>query len=78
VHHVGARGGTSAKVFKGWTLTLPARETVERSRRHSLRPVTTRRYHAGAHRIDLLVNGRVAAQASFRLKDGSRAAGTGR
>lgn len=78
VHHVSARGGTSVKVFKGWTLTLPARETVERSRRHSLRPVTTRRYHAGAHRIDLLVNGRVAAQASFRLKDGSRAAGAGR
>jgi 3-methyladenine DNA glycosylase AlkC len=78
VHHVGARGGTSPKVFKGWTLTLPAREAIERSRRHSLRPVTTRRYHAGAHQIDLLVNGRVVAQASFRLKDGSQAAGAGR
>jgi 3-methyladenine DNA glycosylase AlkC len=67
VHHVKADGRSAAKVFKGWSLALAAGETRVLARRHAVRPITTRRYFAGVHRVDLLVNGRVAAQASFRL-----------
>jgi 3-methyladenine DNA glycosylase AlkC len=70
VHHVKADGTTRAKVWKGWNLELPARGERVLEKRHSLRPVTTRRLHAGKHAVDLLVNGRVVASASFTLRDG--------
>lgn len=67
VHHVKANGGTSPKVFKGWTLALAPGETRQLSRSHSLRPVTTRRYYPGLHRIELKANGTVVAEACFTL-----------
>jgi len=67
VHHVKADGGTSAKVFKGWKIELPARGHVELVKRHSLKPVTTRRYHAGRHVVEVQANGLVVAEAAFML-----------
>jgi hypothetical protein len=67
VHHVKADGGTSPKVFKGWTVTLPARATQQFVKTHSLRPVTTRRYHGGRHVVEVQVNGRIEAAADFVL-----------
>jgi 3-methyladenine DNA glycosylase AlkC len=69
VYHARANGGTSVKVFKGWALTLAPCETRLLDKRHSLRPVTTRRQHPGPHRIDLRINGQVAASAGFELLD---------
>jgi 3-methyladenine DNA glycosylase AlkC len=67
VHHVKADGSTSPKVFKGWVIELPARGSIELARAHSMRPVTTRRYHPGRHTVALQVNGRVEATADFIL-----------
>jgi 3-methyladenine DNA glycosylase AlkC len=67
VHHVRANGGTSEKVFKGWVLELPAEQSRELSRRHSFRPVTTRRYYPGRHTIELRINGEPSASGSFEL-----------
>jgi len=68
IHHVKANGSSSPKVFKGWTLTLAAGETRAFARSHAVRPITTRRYFAGAHRVELLINGRVEAEAAFELR----------
>ena len=68
VHHVKANGGTSPKVFKGWKLTLGARESARLVKSHSLRPVTTRVLYPGEHRVDVQVNGKVVAGASFTLR----------
>lgn len=68
VHHVKARGDTSAKVFKGWVLDLAAHEERALGKRHSMRPITTRRYHAGRHEVDLRVNGEIVASAHFDLQ----------
>ena len=68
VHHVRANGGSSAKVFKGWKLTLAAGETRTLDKRHSLKPVTTRTLYPGLHRIELLVNGLALAEATFDLR----------
>jgi len=68
VHHQRANGGTSAKVFKGWKLALPAGAEVALDKRHSLREVTTRRLYPGLHRVDLQVNGAVVATAAFELR----------
>jgi 3-methyladenine DNA glycosylase AlkC len=67
VHHVKANGSTSAKVFKGWTVPLAAGEHRSLVKRHSLKLITTRRYHPGLHRVVLLVNGAELADARFEL-----------
>jgi 3-methyladenine DNA glycosylase AlkC len=68
VHHVKANGDTSAKVFKGWKLNLGVGESVSLDKRHSLKEITTRRYHAGVHRVELLVNGKCVAERAFQLQ----------
>ena len=67
VHHIKAHGGSSAKVFKGWTLTLAPGESRRLEKSHSMREITTRRYHAGKHRVDVRINGQVVAEAAFSL-----------
>jgi 3-methyladenine DNA glycosylase AlkC len=67
VHHVKADGSRTPKVFKGWTIELPARGEATLVKRHSLRPVTTRRYHAGEHGLVVQVNGRPVAESTFTL-----------
>jgi 3-methyladenine DNA glycosylase AlkC len=68
VHHVKANGSTSPKVFKGWQLTLPPRGGLELSKRHAVKPITTRRYHPGRHPVVVQINGRPVAEAAFVLK----------
>jgi 3-methyladenine DNA glycosylase AlkC len=68
VHHVKANGSTSDKVFKGWTIELAANEECALRKRHSMRLITTRVYHAGHHAVDLRINGQVVASAGFDLR----------
>jgi 3-methyladenine DNA glycosylase AlkC len=67
VHHVKAHGGTSAKVFKGWKLIVAPEESRTVTRQHSFKAVTTRRYHAGRHMVDVVINGAVAASSGVDL-----------
>ena len=67
VHHVKASGATSAKVFKGWLLRLAPGESRRLVKTHSMRAVTTRRYHAGRHAVDMRINGQAVAHAAFSL-----------
>lgn len=67
VHHVKANGSTSPKVFKGWALELPPRGMLRLEKRHAIRPITTRRYFSGRHRVTVQVNGRDVAEAAFEL-----------
>lgn len=67
VHHVKANGESSPKVFKGWVLDFQGREARELRKAHSMKLVTTRRYHAGRHIVELRINGRVEASAWFDL-----------
>jgi len=68
VHHVKADGSTSPKVFKGWRVTLAPREARTLERRHAVRPITTRVYHPGRHRVVVQVNGQPVAEAAFALR----------
>lgn len=67
VHHVKADGRNTPKVFKGWRIELAPHATLELVKRHSMRPVTTRRYHPGPHPVSLRINGRVVAETGFVL-----------
>jgi 3-methyladenine DNA glycosylase AlkC len=68
VHHVKANGSTSPKVFKGRQVVLQAGQRLLWRKRHSLKPITTRRYFSGEHRVALLINGQSVAEAVFRLR----------
>lgn len=67
VHHVKAAGHRTAKVFKGWRIELAPGEARTLVKRHAVKPITTRIYHAGPHAVDLRVNGQVVAEAGFEL-----------
>ena len=67
VHHVTARGVPSPKVFKGWSVTLAPGESRTLSRRHSLKVITTRRYHSGWHAVTVQANGAPIAQDGFTI-----------
>ncbi|MGR4884650.1 DNA alkylation repair protein [Streptomyces sp. LARHCF249] len=67
IHHTKANGGRTPKVFKLTTRTLAAGETLTGTKRHSFKPITTRRYHSGEHLVQLQVNGRVRGEAGFSL-----------
>ncbi|MFT3807845.1 hypothetical protein [Arenimonas sp.] len=67
VHYLKSNGGSSPKVFKGWTLQLGAGETRRLEKTHSFRPVTTRTLYHGTHRLQLQVNGKVVAEAAIML-----------
>jgi len=68
LHRVLANGSTAPKVFKGWMVELAGGDTLRLTKRHALREVTTRRTYPGCHRIEILINGRAAAQADFDLR----------
>lgn len=71
IHHVNATGSTSPKVFKWTTLSLGPDEAAVLRKTRRIQTASTRRYHAGTHRIDLQVAGRVVASSSFELRDSS-------
>ncbi|MBB4188342.1 DNA alkylation repair protein [Sinorhizobium terangae] len=67
VHHQKANGTMSPKVFKWTTMTLKPGAALEIEKSHPIRPITTRRYYAGAHRVVVLINGQPVAGADFEL-----------
>jgi 3-methyladenine DNA glycosylase AlkC len=67
IRFVKANSGTSAKVFKLRTLTLNPGEQIRLQKRHSLRPITTRRYYPGQHRVEVQINGVILGGADFDL-----------
>jgi 3-methyladenine DNA glycosylase AlkC len=73
IHYVKRSGETSAKVFKLRTIVLAPAEARTLTHRQVIRNFTTRTHYPGLHRVDLLLNGRVVAQADFHLKPGANA-----
>lgn len=67
IHHRKANGSTSPKVFKWTTRELEAGEVLELSKSHSMRKVTTRKYYAGEHAVEVLINGTSVAKRQFVL-----------
>lgn len=68
IHHRKANGSTSPKVFKWKTLVLPGRSEHRAKRRHPIRPITTRRYYAGTHFVEIQINGQSFGRAAFELE----------
>lgn len=70
IHHLKANGETSPKVFKGKTFTLAAGKSLTIARKHPMKPITTRVYYAGAHALEIQINGVLMGRVEFELAMG--------
>lgn len=68
VHHRKKDGSLSPKVFKWKALLVKKGERVSLAKRHAIKLISTRKYYAGAHAVEVFVNGKSAARADFTLK----------
>ncbi len=67
IHHMKSNGQTSPKVFKFRTVNIASGETMCLTRRHAIKPVTTRKYYPGEHAVEILINGKPFGKAAFTL-----------
>ncbi|MCA9923995.1 MAG: DNA alkylation repair protein [Anaerolineales bacterium] len=67
VYFVKANGQTNGKVFKWKTAVLPPNDAFTAQKTHTIKPITTRRYYPGDHRVELQINGRPFGEAQFEL-----------
>lgn len=67
IHHIKANGAVTAKVFKWKNITLPPNETIQLTKSHPFKLITTRKYYAGTHSIELLMNGISLSKVDFEL-----------
>lgn len=68
VHHMKANGQTSPKVFKLRTLEIAPGATVELTKTHAIKPITTRKYYPGEHAVEILINGKTFGRVPFMLR----------
>jgi len=67
IHYRKTSGTLAPKVFKLKELDLKPKQTVAISKSHWFKDFTTRKHYAGAHKIELMVNGKVIADKKFDL-----------
>ncbi len=68
IHYRKAGGGTSRKVFKLKEVELGARASINVTKRQRIVDFSTRKHYPGEHMLEVMVNGKVHAQASFVLR----------
>ncbi len=67
MHFLKANGRTAPKVFKLKKLSLARGQTATINKKMAIRPISTRRYYAGAQRLEIQVNGKILGGADFEL-----------
>lgn len=67
LHFVKANGKTKPKVFKLKNTELKVGETLNFSKAFSFKPITTRKYYAGEHKIEILINGKAVDDLVFNV-----------
>lgn len=67
VYFVGAHQSERRKVFKWTEIRARSGDVVDMQKRHLFKPITTRRYYSGLHRVELLINGSAVALDTFQL-----------
>jgi len=67
IYHVKANGTLTNKVFKWRNISLAPQQAVALQKRHSFKLISTRKYYAGKHAIELLINGVSYGKIKFNL-----------
>ena len=71
IHYRKASGVTAPKVFKLSTKTLAPGERVVVHKRHSFKPISTRKHYVGPHAVEIQVNGARSESVVFDVVAGS-------
>lgn len=67
IHHQKANGKMSPKVFK-WCVKKVTKDTkLTVSKKHKIKPITTRKYYPGEHAVEIFINGKSIGTQSFEL-----------
>ncbi len=69
VYFMKANGKLAPKVFKLKNIMLAAKEEITLGKRHSFKPITTRRYYPGIHHLAIQVNGKEVMRTDFMLME---------
>lgn len=69
IHHKKSNGENKPKVFKLTSKSLKAGETLNIKKKHSFKPVTTRKYYPGTHHLEIMINGQLLTKTPFTLKE---------
>ncbi len=67
IHHQKANAKTSPKVFKWRKINLPANAQIALNKCHPFRQISTRKYYAGPHKIEIIINGQKMEKQDFTL-----------
>ena len=67
VYFMKANGKQAPKVFKAAKKTLAAGETITITKKHSFQQRSTRKHYAGAHSLEVQINGKKYTRADFEL-----------
>jgi 3-methyladenine DNA glycosylase AlkC len=67
VYYRKANGDLTKKVFKISERKLQPSETIRITRAQSFKPITTRKYYTGKHRISIIINGQEKASGDFTV-----------
>ncbi|MEE9313040.1 MAG: DNA alkylation repair protein [Rhizobiaceae bacterium] len=68
IHHRKANGSTTPKTFKWKVIDLAAGKTLNASKRHPMKPITTRVYYEGIHSLEIQINGESYGREDFDFK----------
>lgn len=68
IHHIKANGTTSPKVFKWKNFDLAPGQGVCFTKKHPIKPITTRVYYSGVHKIEIQINGQSFGETEFVLQ----------
>lgn len=67
IHFVKSNNKQQAKVFKLKNIKLKPNESITLEKSFSFKPITTRKYYTGEHKIELFVNGKGLASKNFNV-----------
>ena len=67
MHFMKANGQLRPKVFKLARRQIGPGATIDISRKHSFRAISTRVYYPGSHAVEIQINGQVCARAEFTV-----------
>jgi 3-methyladenine DNA glycosylase AlkC len=68
IHHIRAHGKLTPKVFKLTRKTLAPGQIFKITKAHSFRPISTRKYYAGNHALEIQVNGIIYEKTNFAVE----------
>lgn len=67
IHHMKANGKNKEKVFKLTKKIIPKGQTLKISKKHSFKPISTRKYYTGKHYLEIKINGKNYFMEEFYL-----------